>query len=64
MFVKLRINTFLCRKRENHSMIKQGEMFGRDASVYHIGASIKDLGKKIFAFSILDIPAKKITSLL
>ena len=27
-----------------------------DAEVYHIGASLKDLGKKLFAFSKLNIP--------
>lgn len=32
--------------------------------VYHIGASLKDLGKKMFAFSKLDIPAVAITNLL
>lgn len=32
--------------------------------VYHIGASLKDLGKKMFAFSKLEIPATAITSLL
>ena len=32
--------------------------------VYHIGASLKDLGKKMFAFSKLDIPATSITGLL
>ncbi|MDR0875912.1 MAG: virulence RhuM family protein [Clostridiales Family XIII bacterium] len=31
-----------------------------DENVYHIGASIKDLGKKLFAFSKLSIPAKDI----
>jgi hypothetical protein len=31
-----------------------------DENVYHIGASIKDLGKKLFAFSKLTIPAKTI----
>ncbi|GHU48868.1 DNA-binding protein [Clostridia bacterium] len=31
-----------------------------DESVYHIGASIKDLGKKLFAFSKLNISAKNI----
>jgi hypothetical protein len=31
-----------------------------DEKVYHIGASIKDLGKKLFAFSKMDIPAKDI----
>lgn len=32
--------------------------------VYHIGASLKDLGKKMFAFSKLEIPAMSITDLL
>lgn len=32
--------------------------------VYHIGASLKDLGKKWFAFSKLNIPADTITNLL
>lgn len=35
-----------------------------ETDVYHIGASLKDLGKKIFAFSKLDIPAAVITDLL
>lgn len=35
-----------------------------DIEVYHIGASLKDLGKKMFAFSKLDIPAEAITNLL
>ena len=35
-----------------------------DTDVYHIGASLKDLGKKMFAFSKLDIPSKAITALL
>ena len=34
------------------------------ADVYHIGASLKDLGKKMFAFSKLAIPASSITALL
>ena len=29
-----------------------------DDSVYHIGASLKDLGKKLFAFSKLDVPVE------
>ena len=29
-----------------------------DNTVYHIGASLKDLGKKLFAFSQMDIPAE------
>lgn len=32
--------------------------------VYHIGASLKDLGKKLFAFSKMDIPATTILNLL
>ena len=35
-----------------------------DIEVYHIGASLKDLGKKWFAFSKLNMPAKLITNLL
>ena len=29
-----------------------------DGMIYHIGASLKDLGKKLFAFSKLDMPAE------
>lgn len=35
-----------------------------DGTVYHIGASLKDLGKKLFAFSKMEIPANAITNLL
>lgn len=35
-----------------------------DREVYHIGASLKDLGKKMFAFSRLSIPAKMIFDIL
>ena len=35
-----------------------------ETDVYHIGAALKDLGKKMFAFSKLDIPAAVITDLL
>ena len=35
-----------------------------ETDVYHIGASLKDLGKEMFAFSKLDIPAAVITDLL
>ena len=34
------------------------------AEVWHIGASLKDLGKKMFAFSKLSIPASAVASLL
>lgn len=35
-----------------------------DDAVYYIGASLKDLGKKWFAFSKLSLPAEMITNLL
>lgn len=35
-----------------------------DDAVYHIGASLKDLGKKWFVFSKLSLPAEMITNLL
>ena len=35
-----------------------------ETDVYHIGASLKDLGKKWFAFSKMSVPAKVITNLL
>ena len=35
-----------------------------DREVYHIGVSLKDLGKKMFAFSRLSIPANIITDIL
>lgn len=31
-----------------------------DGTVFHLGASLKDLGKKLFAFSKMEIPAEKI----
>lgn len=31
-----------------------------DGIVYHIGASLKDLGKKLFAFSKLEVPVEKL----
>lgn len=33
-----------------------------DDTVYHIGASLKDLGKKLFAFSRMSIPVAELTS--
>lgn len=35
-----------------------------NADVYHIGASLKDLGKKLFAFSKMNIPANIIMNQL
>jgi acylphosphatase len=34
-----------------------------DSTVYHIGASLKDLGKKLFAFSRMEIKAEDITKI-
>ncbi len=31
-----------------------------DETVYHLGASLKDLGKKLFAFSRMEIGAKQL----
>lgn len=33
-----------------------------DNTVYHLGASIKDLGKKLFAFNKMEVTAKEILS--
>ena len=35
-----------------------------NSDIYHIGASLKDLGKKLFAFSKMEIPASVVTNLL
>jgi hypothetical protein len=35
-----------------------------DKEIYHIGASLKDLGRKLFAFSKMDIPATTILNIL
>ena len=35
-----------------------------NSDVYHIGASLKDLGKKLFAFSKMEVPASVLTNLL
>jgi hypothetical protein len=35
-----------------------------DKELYHIGASLKDLGKKIFAFSKMQLKAKDLLSSL
>ena len=29
-------------------------------TVYHVGASLKDLGKSLFAFSRMELPAREI----
>ena len=52
------IDIHTCKKYHDRFLIIDG------AEVYHIGASLKDLGKKMFAFSRLDIPATAITAFL
>lgn len=52
------IEVHVCKKSHDRFLIIDG------ADVWHIGASLKDLGKKMFAFSKLGIPAEAVTSLL
>ena len=52
------IGIHTCKKCHDRFLIIDG------TEVWHIGASLKDLGKKMFAFSRLSIPALAITSLL
>lgn len=51
------VNICICQQAHDRFLII-------DATLYHIGASLKDLGKKWFAFSKMDLPATVITSLL
>ena len=34
-----------------------------DSTVYHLGASLKDLGKKLFAFSRMEVAAEEILAI-
>ncbi len=52
------IEVHVCKKCHDRFLIIDG------AEVWHIGASLKDLGKKMFAFSKLGIPAEAVTILL
>lgn len=52
------IGLHTCKKSHDRFLIIDG------TEVYHIGASLKDLGRKMFAFSKLEIPAEAITALL
>ncbi len=52
------IDIHTCRKCHDRFMIIDSE------EVWHIGASLKDLGKKMFAFSRLNIPAEAVMSML
>ena len=51
------ISIHTCRKCHDRFLIIDSE------EVWHIGASLKDLGKKMFAFSRLNIPAEAVTDL-
>ena len=44
----------------NHTTSHDRSLIIDDTEVYHIGASLKDLGKKLFAFSKLNIPPSAI----
>ena len=52
------INIHTCKKCHDRFLIIDG------TNTYHIGASLKDLGKKTFAFSRLEIPTSAVTCLL
>ena len=52
------IDIHTCRKCHDRFLIIDG------TEVWHIGASLKDLGKKMFAFSRLNIPAESVMSML
>ena len=52
------ISIHTCKKSHDRFLIIDG------VEVWHIGASLKDLGKKMFAFSKLGIPAEAVTILL
>lgn len=52
------IDVHTCKRSHDRFLIIDG------TDVYHIGASLKDLGKKMFAFSKLEIPPTAITALL
>ena len=52
------ISIHIYRKCHDRFLIIDG------TDIYHIGASLKDLGKKMFAFSKLEIPVANITDLL
>lgn len=51
------VEVWTCTKIHDRFMIIDG------LDVYHIGASLKDLGKKMFAFSKLNIPVSAVLSL-
>ena len=52
------IGIHTCRKCHDRFLIIDSE------EIWHIGASLKDLGKKMFAFSRLNIPAEAVMNML
>ena len=52
------IGIHTCRRSHDRFLIVD------NSDVYHIGASLKDLGKKMFAFSKMGIPAGEILALV
>ena len=52
------IDIHTCKKSHDRFLIIDG------TEVWHIGASLKDLGKKMFAFSRLNIPAEAVMNML
>ena len=52
------IGIHTCRRSHDRFLIVD------NSDVYHIGASLKDLGKKMFAFSKMGIPAGEILAKL
>ncbi|MBW6488632.1 hypothetical protein [Sulfurimonas sp.] len=51
------INSFVKMRQflsQNADMFKQGIIYD-EKEIYHIGASLKDLGKKWFVFSLLEV---------
>ena len=49
---------------EPTGIVTTGFLILNDAEVYHIGASLKDLGKKMFAFSKLELSVETIKKYL
>ena len=53
-------NFAIVQKEGNRLVERIVEHYNIDNIVYHIGASLKDLGKKLFAFSKMGLPAESL----
>ena len=53
-------SNWMTQKATSHTTSHDRFLIIDDTEVYHIGASLKDLGKKLFAFSKLNIPPSAI----